>query len=230
MCWSATADLAAGTVITAAGLASTAVTLRRGRPRELPLAALPLLLGAHQIVEAALWHRGGGSGPWTTAWAVIALPLLAVWIPFGTLLASPARVRPRLAVPAAAGAVTAAVLTHVLATTEVSADIREHTVGYGIGVPWPALVLGGYLLATVGSLLLADDTRLRLLGALAGAGALVSALLWRTAFVSTWCAVAAVASLVLLSWSLRPADRGRPDRAAGLRGAGSRDPGPRDRA
>lgn len=135
-------------------------------------------------------------------------------------LASPARVRRRLAVPAAAGAVTAAVLTQVLATTEVSADIREHTVGYGIGVPWPALLLGGYLLATVGSLLLAEDIRLRLLGVLAGAGALVSSLLWRTAFVSTWCAVAAVASLVLLAWSLRPPDEGRRGPAAGLPGSG----------
>ncbi|QNP61944.1 DUF6629 family protein [Streptomyces genisteinicus] len=216
MCWSATADLAAGTVIAAAGLASTACTLLRGRPRELPLAALPLLLGAHQIVEAVIWHRGGGSGPWTTAWAVIALPLLALWIPFGVLLAAQPRERARLAVPAAAGTVTAAVLAHALATGTVTADIREHTVGYGIGVPFPAVLLGGYLLATVGSLLLAGDGRLRLLGLLAGAGALVSALLWRTAFVSTWCAVAAVASLTLLAWSRRPVlPAGRPPAPAG---------------
>ncbi|WP_261994273.1 DUF6629 family protein [Streptomyces sp. t39] len=230
MCWSATADLAAGTVIATAGLASTAFTVRRGRPRELPLAALPLLLGAHQIVEAVVWHRGGGTGAWTTAWAVVALPLLALWIPLGTLLASPARVRPRLAVPAAAGAVTAAVLTQVLATTAVSAEIREHTVGYAIGVPHPALLLGGYLLATLGALLLAEDGHLRLLGVLASAGALVSALLWRAAFVSTWCAVAAVASLTLLVWSRRPADRAGRGTAAALPGAGREAPGDDARA
>lgn len=80
MCWSATADLVAGAGVTAVGLAC--VTRVRG-VRDLPLAALPLLLGAHQIVEAMVWDAGGGSGPATVVWAVIALPLLAVWVPAG---------------------------------------------------------------------------------------------------------------------------------------------------
>ncbi|MET9116086.1 DUF6629 family protein, partial [Streptomyces longwoodensis] len=78
MCWSATADLVAGTAVAAVGVASVA---RTRRARDLPLAALPLLLGAHQLVEARVWHLGGGEGPATLAWAVIALPLLAVWVP-----------------------------------------------------------------------------------------------------------------------------------------------------
>ncbi|MDQ1012555.1 hypothetical protein QFZ82_007040 [Streptomyces sp. V4I23] len=119
----------------------------------------------------------------------------------------------RVAVPAAAGVATCVVLTHVLATRTVAADIRGHTVGYVIGLPYPAWLLTGYLVATVGSLLLAPDRTLRLLGILAGAGAVACALLWRTVFVSTWCAPAAVASLTLLAWARRPAtvaERGRP--------------------
>ncbi|MFD0265179.1 DUF6629 family protein [Streptomyces sp. NPDC127106] len=38
------------------------------------------------MVEAAVWRAGGGSGPATTAWAVIAMPVLAVRVPFGVLL------------------------------------------------------------------------------------------------------------------------------------------------
>ncbi|MEU3294186.1 DUF6629 family protein, partial [Streptomyces longwoodensis] len=78
MCWSATADLVAGTAVAAVGVACVA---RARRARDLPLAALPLLLGAHQLVEARVWHTGGGTGPATLAWAVIALPLLAAWVP-----------------------------------------------------------------------------------------------------------------------------------------------------
>ncbi|MCX4695215.1 DUF6629 family protein [Streptomyces sp. NBC_01408] len=85
MCWSATADLTAGAVITAVGLVCV-VRLRRAR--DLPVAALPLLLGAHQLVEAAVWNSGGGCSPAATAWVVIAMPLLAVWVPFGVLLAA----------------------------------------------------------------------------------------------------------------------------------------------
>ncbi|MFE7584831.1 DUF6629 family protein [Streptomyces gardneri] len=197
MCWSATADLWAGLGIGAVGLVSIASVRRAG---DVPLAALPLLLGAHQVVEAAVWRSGGGAGPATLAWAVIALPLLPVWVPVGVLTAARPADRRRLLVPLAAGLATAAVLAYRLATRPVTAEVRGHTLGYVVDLPHAALLLAGYLLATVGALLLARDRILRLLGLLAGAGAVVCALLWRTEFVSTWCALAAGASLVLLVW------------------------------
>ncbi|CAM5665393.1 hypothetical protein GCM10010222_16390 [Streptomyces tanashiensis] len=197
MCWSAAADLWAGLGISAVGVASLA-SVRR--PGDVPLAALPLLLGAHQIVEAAVWHAGGGTGPATLAWAVIALPLLPLWVPLGVLTAARPADRPRLLVPLAVGLATTAVLAYRLATRPVSAEIRGHTLGYAVDLPHAPLVLAGYLLATVGALLLARDRLLRILGLLTGLGAAVCALLWRTEFVSTWCALAAVASLLLLVW------------------------------
>ncbi|MEU9476060.1 DUF6629 family protein [Streptomyces sp. NPDC048191] len=197
MCWSATADLAAGSGVAAVGVACVALVRT---VRELPLAALPLLLGAHQIVESVVWDSGGGSGPATVAWAVIALPLLALWVPVGVLCVAPPHARSRLVVPLAAGAVTAAVLAHGLATEPVTAEIRGRTVGYLLHVsPAPLLVLG-YLLATVGSLLLSGDRRLLGLGVLAAVGASVCWALWRLEFVSTWCAFAALCSVVLLGW------------------------------
>ncbi|AJF69249.1 DUF6629 family protein [Streptomyces vietnamensis] len=244
MCWSATADLWAGLGIGAVGVVSLA-SVRR--PGDAPLAALPLLLGAHQLVEAAVWHAGGGTGPATLAWAVIALPLLPLWVPLGVLTAArpatrprrsvpltvagprflvpPAVARPRLLVPPAAnrsrllvpsaadrlrllvplavGLATASVLAYRLATRPVSAETRGHTLGYTVDLPYAPLVLAGYLLATIGALLLARDRLLRILGLVTGAGAAVCALLWRTEFVSTWCALAAVASLLLLVWVRR---------------------------
>ncbi|PKV89693.1 DUF6629 family protein [Streptomyces sp. TLI_146] len=198
MCWSATADLVAGAGIMAVGAAS--VTLAARSPRDLPLAALPLLLGAHQIIEAAVWHHDGGTGPATLAWAVIALPLLALWVPAAVLCAAPPSARRRLLVTLAAGVATAAVLTHALATRTVTAEIRGHTVGYSLGLPQPQLVVAGYLLATIGSLLLSGDRGLVLFGALIAVGAAVSFALWRQEYVSTWCAFAAVCSVVLTLW------------------------------
>ncbi|MFJ4341710.1 DUF6629 family protein [Streptomyces sp. NPDC088915] len=195
MCWSATADLWAGLGIGAVGVACLA-SVRR--PGDAPLAALPLLLGAHQVVEAAVWHTGGGAGPATLAWAVIALTLLPLWLPVGVLTAARPADRPRLLVPLAAGLATAGVLAHRLATRPVTAEVRGRTLGYVVDLPHAPLVLVAYLLATVGALLLARDRLLRLLGLLTGAGAVVCALLWSTEFVSTWCALAAVASLLLL--------------------------------
>ncbi|MFC8830544.1 DUF6629 family protein [Streptomyces sp. NPDC057137] len=209
MCWSATADLTAGICISAIGVACVA---RVRRVRDLPLAALPVLLGAHQIVEALVWDAGGGEGPATTAWAVIAMPLLALWVPLAVLLASPPGSRRRLVVPVAAGVLTAAALSYYLATRDVTAEIRGHTVGYAVHLPQPEIVVVGYLLATIGALLLSGDRTVRLLGVLVTVGAVVCAVIWRLEFVSTWCAFAALASVVMLGWAWHRTDA--PGRAA----------------
>lgn len=200
MCWSATADLVAGAGIAAVGVACVA---RVRRPGDLPLAALPLLLGAHQIVESAVWDAGGGTGPATVAWAVIALPLLAVWVPVGVLCAAPRHARHRLLIPLAVGLVTAATLAYALAVRPVRAEIRGHTVGYFVDLSHPELLIAGYLLATVGSLLLSGDRGLTLFGVLVAVGALITWALWQMEFVSTWCAFAAVCSVVLFGWVRR---------------------------
>ncbi|MEU5806088.1 DUF6629 family protein [Streptomyces sp. NPDC047718] len=200
MCWSATADLTAGTAIAAVGVVCPA---RVRRARDLPVAALPLLLGAHQLVEAAVWRAGDGPGAATTAWALIAVPLLAVWVPFGVLLsATPAAPR-RLFWPAATGLATAAVVSYRLTSHPPTAAVHGHTLAYGVNVPWTPLVLAGYLFAALGSLLLAADRRMRLLGGVLAAGALACSALWRLEFASTWCAFAAIASLLVLGWVRR---------------------------
>ncbi|MCM2430389.1 DUF6629 family protein [Streptomyces sp. RKAG337] len=200
MCWTATADLVAGTGIAAIGVVCVA---RVRRARDLPIAALPLILGAHQIIESVVWRSDGGAGPATTAWAVIALPLLPVWVPFGVLLAAPRSARRLLMIPALVGLVTAVTLAYFLTTRTVTADVRGHTVGYGLDLPQSSLIIAGYLVATIGSLLLSGDRLLRLLGGLVAAGALVCAVVWRLEFISTWCAFAAVASVVVLAWVRR---------------------------
>ncbi|MDH6622514.1 hypothetical protein M2271_000301 [Streptomyces sp. LBL] len=212
MCWSATTDLVAGTAVAGVGVACVA---RVRRVRDLPLAALPLLLGAHQIVESVVWESRGGSGPATLAWAVIALPLLAVWVPAGTLCAAPPHARRRLGLLLTVGVATAATLAYGLATGPVTAEIRGHTVGYTFGLPHTPLLIAGYLVATVGSLLLSGDRRLLVLGVLVAVGAAACWALWRLEFVSTWCALAAVCSVALLRWiHTRPVSMARAGRPA----------------
>jgi hypothetical protein len=197
MCWSATADLVAGAAVASVG---AACVIRTRRAQDLPLAALPLLLGAHQLVEARIWHTGGGTGAATVTWAVIALPVLAVWVPAGVWCAAPRRAGRRVTALVAVGALTAAFLAHGLTTRPVRAEIRDHTMAYVVGLPHAELLVAGYLIATVGALLLSGDRWLTGLGILAGTGAVVCWLLWRMEFVSTWCALAAVCSVVLYGW------------------------------
>lgn len=119
------------------------------------------------------------------------------------LCAAPPSARRRLIIPLAAGVATAAALTYALATRPVTAEIRGHTVGYSLGLPQPELIVIGYLLATIGSLLLSGDRGLVLFGVLVAVGAAVSFALWRQEYISTWCAFAAVCSVVLSLWVRR---------------------------
>lgn len=212
MCWNAEADLVAGTVVAGLGLACLA---RVRRVRDLPLAALPLVLGVHQLLEAAVWLGDNGrlgSGPAQlarTAWAAIALPLLPALVPLGVWCST----RRARALPfTVLGVLVSVFLATALAAHPVSAHPHGHTLAYGIGIPDAPLLLTGYLIATVGSLLVSGERLLRLLGTLVFASALVSALIWRLAFASTWCALAALVSVVLLRWVSRPLD-GRGERA-----------------
>ncbi|MFH9350671.1 DUF6629 family protein [Kitasatospora sp. NPDC017646] len=102
------------------------------------------------------------------------------------------------------GAAVAIPLAAAVAAHPVTANPRGHTLGYTVGIPHPALLLAGYLVSTVGSLLVSGDRLPRRLGLLTGAGADLCALLWRFAFIFTWCALAALASLLLLHWAGHP--------------------------
>ncbi|RGD56025.1 hypothetical protein DR950_37530 [Kitasatospora xanthocidica] len=222
MCWSAQADAVAGGLVAVTGVACVVRARRADHPERLPLAALPLVLGVHQLIEALVWLGTDGglpdglAGAARTAWAVVALPLLPVLVPAAVWCAAVGPRRRVLAALTLLGAAVAVPLAVAVGSHPVTAAVHGHTLGYAVGIPYPALLLAGYLLATVGSLLVSGDRLLRRLGLVTGAGAVVCALLWHLAFVSTWCALAALASLLLLHWAgHRPADEPGPvtDRA-----------------
>lgn len=207
MCWSATADVTAGTAVSAVGIATLA-SVRR--PRDAVLASVPLVLGFHQLVEAVVWRGEEGKATEDAAelargiWAFIAFPLLPLMVPLGVLLAMwPSAGRHRRAVLAGlsgVGVVVAAYLAEALASGPVDARVHGHTVQYAIGIDHPYPVIGAYLVATLGALLASGDRMLVRFGAVGAVGAGVCGWLWTREFASTWCALAAVASVMLLAW------------------------------
>ncbi|MFI5527623.1 DUF6629 family protein [Kitasatospora sp. NPDC051853] len=205
MCWSAQADLVIGAAVSGVGV----VCLSRVRHRrQLPLAALPLVLGVHQLLEAVVWFGAegrvgsGAAGPARIGWALIAMPVLAVLVPVGAWCAAG---RPgRLLAFVVLGLAAAVPLTAAVLAGPVTAEVHGHTLEYAVGVPFAAPLLVAYLTATLGPLLLNPVPELRRLGWWVAAAAVLCAVLWRTAFVSTWCALAALASVLVLRWLRRP--------------------------
>jgi hypothetical protein len=218
MCWSPGADAVAGGVVASIGVV-TLLGARRGRDRV--LGSLPLLLGVHQLIEAVVWldTQGRVSAGWgraaVYAWAVIAFVVLPTLVPAGVLVADWPRGRLRSGVCLAVGVVVSVAMAVQIGVRGVTASAHGHVLDYGIGVVTGAglALIGGYLVATLLAPLLSGDRFLRWFGVVATVGAAGCAAAWRLAFASTWCAFAAVLSVLLLAWVRR--DRGRPDASGG---------------
>lgn len=200
----------AGSAITVVGVMALA-SVRRAR--DAPMAALPLLLGAHQLIESMVWRNASDGahaigGTVVLLWVVIAFPLLPAYVPLAVFFAASHWSRLRLVPFVAVGLVTASVFAYAMASGPVTAEPVGHTMRYGVHhLSLENLVVAGYLVATLGTLLVSDQPELRLLGLVASVGALGCFLLWQEAFVSTWCALAAVASVIVLYWLRRPRKR-----------------------
>jgi hypothetical protein len=177
------------------------------------MAALPLLLGVHQLIETVVWRNAGDGmhavgGTAALLWLIIAFPVLPAYVPLAVLCAASPWSRIRLLPFAAIGLATCAVLAYAVAIEPVTAQPFGHTMRYGLHhLAAENIFVAGYLVATLGALLVSDQPELRALGLVTSVGALACFLLWKDAFVSTWCALAAVASLMVLYWLRRPRKR-----------------------
>ena len=102
MCFSAEADIVTGAVVAVAG----ADALRHVQhPRELPLAALPGLLAAHQFTEAFVWSDleavapPVGTGMAVTLYALVAFVVLPAYFPWAVRAVEPLPERRRRMLP-----------------------------------------------------------------------------------------------------------------------------------
>ncbi len=200
MCFSPEADLVAGVVVTAIGID----TLRRtARPELLPLAALPLVFGVHQLIETLVWwHQRGDvpdnvGEPATWLYALIALTVVPILVPFAFSRSGAIASVPVARALVAAGVVSGGILFVTLTFGPMHATIDGHLLNYHVGTPALPFTLGLYIVATCAPGLLADHRSLRLFGA---ANLVVVALLiWlaQSALVSLWCVWAAISSVLI---------------------------------
>lgn len=202
MCFSVEADLVAGAVIVPLG----ALALRQVRhPREVALASLPLLFGLHQWVEALVWAGVDGdvsaglarAASWT--YVVFALPLLPLLVPVAVWLVEDARHRRRIAPFVVLGAVVTGFMTQALLANGLEVGVHDHALVYDVGLgpdDWFSTAL--YVVAVVGSCLLASSWTLRAFGLVNLLGLLLVAMTYAEAFASLWCLCAAASSVLVL--------------------------------
>ena len=227
MCFSPQADVAGGLVIGAIGI--YAVRHVRQRREFLALAWIPLLLGAHQFIEALVWlwlqgHVPRGIGH-VALWAylLIAFVVLPVFIPLAVIALEPTRRRKGMMVPfALTGTVIAVILFAAMVRGPVGVKLAPYHLSYSIRVPDGFLIIALYVVAVCGPLLMSGYRNVVIFGAANLVAVIVIARLTISGFASVWCGWAAVSS-VAIALHCRYAEPGtqtRRDRAGGVISAG----------
>ena len=210
MCFSAPASFVA------AGLTGTIgiVTMTRiNEPRQLALAATPLLFAIQQGIEGLLWLNlplapdGHLSTALTFSYLFFAEAFWPVFAPISVWLIEPSAHRRLLMVVClGAGAGVGAYLLWWILGHPHLATIRDYHIVYGTGYRQPDAVGAAYLAATGLPLLLSSQRTVVVLGAIILAGLVVAYALYWEAFISVWCFFAAIASAAILyhfEWSRR---------------------------
>jgi hypothetical protein len=202
MCFSPQADLAGGLVICAIGI--DAVRHVRQRRQLLALAWIPLLLGAHQLVEALVWlwlqgHVPRGIGH-VALWAylLIAFVVLPLFVPMAVIALEPSRRRKLMMVAfALTGTVIAVILFAAMVRGPVSVTVAPYHLSYGIRVTGGLLIVVLYVVAVCGALLVSGYRDVAIFGGVNLVAVIVIAWLTISGFASVWCAWAAVSSAAI---------------------------------
>lgn len=201
MCFSPEVDALAGLIVGAIGL-DAARHVRR--PGEWPLAVLPLVFAAHQLVEALVWWRlegrlGAAVGDWAeVVYLLVAFGVLPVLVPVAVLLLEPAWRRARLVPFILVGVAAAAVLLSSLAVGPVAARVEGHHLVYEVDVWHGGFVTGLYVVATCGALVVSAHRHIRWYAAANLVAVAVLAWFSQTAFLSLWCVWAAITSVAIV--------------------------------
>ena len=201
MCFSAEADVVAGLLVTTVGVDA----LRQvQRPPERALGALPVLLGAHLLVEAVVWwgetgevaESIGRAAMWVyLAFALCALPVL---VPFAVRGVEPDPGRRRtMARLGWVGVVLAAVYLVAMVEGPVNVAVEGRHLAYDLGLDHGVLLAGIYAIVGCAPPMLSSHRRVALFGVANLLAVVVLTWVESSALTSLWCAWAAITSLAI---------------------------------
>jgi hypothetical protein len=227
VCFSPEADIGGGLLICAIGV--VAVRHIRQRREFIALAWIPVLLGAHQFIEALVWlwlqgHVPQGIGH-VALWAylLIAFVVLPVLVPLAVIVLEPTRRRKWMMVPfASIGTVIAVVLFAAMVRGPIGVKLAPYHLSYSIRIPDGLLIVALYVVAVCGPLLVSGYRNVAIFGVVNLVAVIIIARLTISGFASVWCGWAAVSSaaITLHCRFAKPHPQAHRPRVGGLTSAG----------
>jgi hypothetical protein len=204
MCFSATANFVGSTVLGAVGVVTLTKVKHR---RELLFAALPILFAIHQFIEGFVWLGLDGilspvvAHDMGAAFMLYAQGLLPFLLPLSVLLFEPtANARRRMLPFLILGGGTTLYILWAFTAYPLQLFVKGNSIVYINQATNNMTVAVLYVIATCGSLFFSKVRAMVIFGAANLAILLAVMELKRYAFTSLWCAYAAVASVIILSY------------------------------
>jgi hypothetical protein len=183
---------------------------RDGRSTHNAVCALPLILGAHQFVEAFVWlgleHRvDPGAGRFAMwIYLAIAFVVLPIFVPAAVFLLEPNQRRRRLMVPfEVLGIAVAADLLAAMVRGPVGVKLRPYHLAYSVHLSDGGLVVVLYVVAVCGAFLLSSYRPIAAYGVVNLIAVAIIAKLTVDGFASVWCGYAALTSVALAIYMRR---------------------------
>jgi hypothetical protein len=202
MCFSASASLIAGGVLSAAGVATVAKVTTK---KELPFALVPLLFGVQQLTEGLVWL----SLSWNTVtlnlvatylFSLFAFVLWPVYVPLaiGLLETVPWR-KKVIYVLQVLGLMVGGYLLYFYTLNPVSCEVTNNHLAYNVSQPhgYGLITMVLYFAATIISCLVSSKKIINLFGVTAFILASIAYGFYAYAFISVWCFFAAILSIIV---------------------------------
>jgi len=198
MCFSAAASFAAGGALSAAG----GLTIAQVRKKtDIPFASIPLLFGAQQAIEGAVWVSFGSpvvNTVATYAYSMFSHVLWPIFVPVSVLLMETEPTRKMiLSLFSLLGLAVGGYLLYFIIADPVTAHIVNNSIAYHSPHLYAYLTMALYLVATCGSCFVSSHRIINLFGVVLLISFSIAAWFFTETFFSVWCFFAAILSLVV---------------------------------
>lgn len=200
MCFSTTASLVAGGVLSTTGV----LTLKQVKTKaELPFASIPLLFGIQQLIEGVVWLSFGNFAlnvVVTYVYSMFSHVLWPIFVPVSILLLEKDPVRRRiLKVFTGIGLAVGIYLFYFLFQDGVASQVLNQSIAYNSPHLYLPFVLTLYVLATCISFFISSDKFINIIGVVMVTSFFMAGWFFTETFISVWCFFAAILS-VLVYW------------------------------
>jgi hypothetical protein len=199
VCFSAQADAITGVFVTGIGI--DVCRHVGGRRDHLLLATIPLLLGAHQLIEVFVWWGLQGHVPWNVGrfamwlYLIIAFVVLPILVPLAVLVVEPTPTHRRRMIPfVTLGVIVSVLLAWGLTRGPVPVTMEPWHLAYKADLSHGIATTGLYVIAICGALLFSGFRHIALWGLGNLVVVVILAALTIGGFASLWCAYAAVSA------------------------------------